>query len=348
MGARSCGGLAFALTLGAASAAFADPAGVPTSLEPSTGSRVWLDWTNGPGTDGCVSRDGAAREVERTLGRRIFVSREEAERTLRVRLDHAEGPSRYSAHMTLRSARGLALGERDITIDSERCAGATDGFTLALSLMADLARTREEEEEAKEPPPAPPPPASSKAQPPPRAERRRREPWRGFIGLGPALTFGTNADWTPGLHVFGLVDPPGFVPLALSGLAAVRPLETPSGGTFWLSSTQVDAAVCLPSWREEQFELNGCLGPQATLHVGWGAGLMENRAGVSATFGGALRIYGAYALTRRLRLFATLGLAATPQKIDIETLDLAGEKRSVHETSTVRATSSIGVAIDIF
>lgn len=322
--------------------AFADP---PQAAPTST---VWLEWENGPGTDACISHDDAAKEVERTLGRRVFVPREEAERSLHVRLEHAESPSRYSAHMTLLSARGTPLGERDITIESASCAGATDGITLALSIMADLARTREEEEEAKTPPPTPPPPPSRSATPPSPVEKRNAPRWQGFVGFGPALTFDSNADFAPGLHVFGLVDPPGFLPLALSGLQTVRPFDTPLGGTFWLSSSQVDASVCAPSLRSGKFELDGCLGPQATLYVAWGSGLMENRSGVSAVFGGALRLYGTLSLTRVVRLFATLGLSATPTRIHVRTLDLAGQQMTIHETSTVTAVSSIGVALDIF
>ncbi|AKU97435.1 hypothetical protein AKJ09_04099 [Labilithrix luteola] len=329
--------------------ALADPA--PAHALEAT--RVWLDWETGPGTEGCISRDDAAKEVERTLGRRVFVAREEAERTLHVQLERAETPSRYSAHMTLLSARGTPLGERDITIESTSCAGATDGITLALSIMADLARTREEEEEAKTPPAMPPsPPVATTpppVRPPPRpAEKRNERRWQGFVGFGPAVTFDGNADFAPGLHVFGLVDPPGFLPLALSGLQTVRPFDTPQGGTFWQSTSQIDASVCAPSLRRGKFELDGCLGPQATLYVAWGSGLMENRSGVSATFGGALRVYGTVAVARGVRLFGTLGLSATPQRIDIKTLDLNGQKMSIHETSTVTAVSSIGVALDIF
>lgn len=253
--------------------------------------------------------------------------------------------------MTLLSARGTPLGERDITIETSSCAGATDGITLALSIMADLARTREEEEEAKTPPPTPPPPAVPAARPgapPPPVEKRNTPRWQGVVGFGPALSFDGNADFAPGLQVFGLVDPPGFLPVALSGLQTVRPFDTPLGGTFWLSSTQVDASVCAPSLRRGKFELDGCLGPQATLYVAWGSGLLENRSGVSATFGGAVRVYGAVSLTRMVRLFATLGLSATPTQIHIRTLDLAGQEMTIHETSTVTAVSSIGVALDIF
>lgn len=341
MSARSRGALALAFTtLGV----IAPTAGRAEGAAPD--ARVVLDWSRGAGAESCMSAEEAATEVERLLSRPVFAPPGNADRRLVVSIDRTSEPHGYRATMTLFAASGAPLGSREITIEAESCERATEAFTLALSIMADLPRTPEESPPPSKAPPAaghPPPP-----QPPPPPPPRRPPPARVQAGLGVAAAMETGARVSPGGHVVVLVEPTRFLPVLAGVLSTVRPYETFESRRAWLSSTRVEAALCLPPWRTRAFALFGCLGPEATIHIGWGTGFGEDRTGVSAAFGGVARAYARYALSSHLQLFATIAVAVTPQTLEVAFTDRTGTRRTAFKTSTVLPALTIGAAFDIF
>ena len=108
MRALFCRALALALVATSARSRAAEP----------TSARVWLDWSRGSGTEACLPAEEVVREVEELLGRRIFVARSEADRTLHVDVTHELDPSRYGAQMVLRSKTGHSLGTREFAIET--------------------------------------------------------------------------------------------------------------------------------------------------------------------------------------------------------------------------------------
>ena len=278
------------------------------------------------------------------LGRPVFAPREEADRVLRVAVEHTVEPNGYAAHMALFSASGEPLGAREIAIEAQACAEATEAFTLALSIMADLAQGLDE------PSPSPPPPPKD-TPPSPRPVAlphvpARSEPWKLQLAAGPAVVVETTPTVAPGGHLFAVVEPPTLWPVMLGALSSLRPHSARENKQFWLSSTRIDAALCLPRQHARRFSVLGCLGPQMTVLAAWGSGFGADRSGLSATFGGVVQGHASYALTRNLHAFATIALAGTPQQITVAFTDRAGAQRTAFETSTVSATMSIGIAFE--
>ncbi|OJY22514.1 MAG: hypothetical protein BGO98_19705 [Myxococcales bacterium 68-20] len=322
--ALSCRALALALVATAA----------PSRAEEPTSARVWLDWSQGRRTEACLPPEEVVRDVEQLLGRRVFVPRSESDRTLHVDVTHYVEPSRYAAQMVLRSKSGRSLGTREIVIETSTCDDASEAFVLAISMLADLPRTAEEV--ASEAPPAPP-----QALP---------EPWRLQARLGPALALDGSGSVAPGAHVSAMLSPPGVWPFGLGALSTLRWSSPTPATRYVLSSTSFTATVCLPPHRdrERRLEVTGCAGPQATFHIGSGTGFAVDRTAVRTTLGGELQVYGGYALSPSIRLFAMLGLAATPQQVEIVFQDPAGNPRRVDLASHVTVSASIGLAFDIF
>ncbi len=323
MRALSCRALALAVVATAA----------PSRAEEPTSARVWLDWSHGRGTETCLAAQEVVRDVEQLLGRRVFVARSESDRTLHVDVTHDVEPSRYAAQMVLRSKSGRSLGTREIVIETSTCEDASEAFVLAISMLADLPRTAEEAA-SEAPPPAPP-----QALP---------EPWRLQARLGPALALDGSGSIAPGAHLSAMLSPPDVWPFGLAALSTLR-WSSPTGATrYVLSSTSFTATLCLPPHRGRRFEVTGCAGPQATLHVGSGTGFAVDRTAVRTTFGGEVHVYGGYALSPAIRLFAMLGLAATPQQVEVVFYDPAGNPRRVDLASHATLAASIGLAFDIF
>lgn len=282
------------------------------------------------------------------LDRPVFAPREEADRVLRVAIEHTVEPNGYAAHMALFSASGEPLGAREIAIDARTCAEATEAFTLALSIMADLAQALDE---PSPPPPAPPPLPPKDTPPSPRPIAlpnvpTQSERWKLQLAAGPAVVVEPSPTVAPGGHLFAVVEPPKLWPVMLGALSSLRPHSARDDKEFWLSSTRIDAGLCLPRQHARRFSVLGCLGPQMTVHAAWGSGFGADRSGLSATFGGVVQGYASYALTRNLQAFTTLALAGTPQQITVAFTDRAGTQRTAFETSTVSATLSIGIAFE--
>jgi len=321
MRALFCGALA--LALGAAAA--------PARGDDSKSARVWLDWSHERGTEGCLPPEDIAREVEELLGRRIFASRSESDRTLHVDVTHEVDPARYIAQMILRSKAGKALGTREIVIETSVCQDASDAFVLAISMLADVPRTPEETTGG------PPPPV-----------RTGRPPWHMRAAVGPALSIDTNGAVSPGGHGAATLSPPSRWPFGLAVLSTVQSSALPGARRSTLSSTALAVIACLPSHQVQKLELMGCIGPQMTVHVGSGSGFPTSRTGAKATYGGMLQAYGVYAIGPAVHPFAMVALAATPQQVDVVFTDPSGAPHDVHLTSNVSFAASIGIAVDIF
>ncbi len=323
MRALSCRALALALVATAA----------PSRADEPASARVWLDWSQGRGAETCIAAEEVVREVEQLLGRRVFVPRSESDRTLHVELTHEVDPSRYGAQMVLRSKSGKSLGTREIVIETSTCEDASEAFVLAISMLADLSRTAEE--------------TASEARP---APAKTPEPWHLQARLGPALALDGSGSVAPGAHLSAMLSPAHAWPFGLAALSTVRSSSPTTSTRYMLSSTTFTATLCLPPHRDRgrRFEVTGCVGPQATLHVGSGTGFAVDRTAVRTTFGGELQAYGGYALSPTIRLFAMLGLVATPQQVEVVVQDAAGNPRRVDLASHATVAASIGIAFEIF
>ncbi len=323
----------------------------PSRAEEPTSARVWLDWSRGTGTEACLPPEDVVREVEDLLGRRIFVPRAEADRTLHVDVTHEIDPSRYGAQMVLRSKTGRSLGTREFVIETSTCQDASEALVLAISMLADLPRTAEETA-SEGPPPAKMPPAKTPIakMPPEETPPATPKPWHLQARVGPAAALDGSGSVGPGAHLSAMLSPPDVWPLGMAALSTVRWSSPTPGTRYVLSSTTITAALCLPPHHDRgaRLELTGCVGPQATVHVGSGSGFAVNRTSVQTTFGAELQLYGSYTLSRSIRFFAMLGLAGTPRQVEVVFRDPSGNPRRIDLASHVTAASAIGLALDIF
>ncbi len=324
MRALSCRALALALVATVA----------PSRADEPTRARVWLDWSQKRGTETCIGTEEVVHDVEQLLGRRVFAPRSESDRTLHVDVSHDVDPSRYGAQMVLRSKAGKSLGTREIVIETSTCEDASEAFVLAISMLADLPRTAEETASETRPEPA----------------KTAPEPWHLQARLGPAIALDGSGSVAPGAHVSAMLSPPFVWPFGLSAMSTMRWSSPTPTTRYELSSTTFAATLCLPSYRDRggRFEVTGCAGPQATLHVGSGKGFAVNRTAVRTTFGGELQAYGGYALSPAIGLFAMLGLAATPQEVEVVVQDSAGSPRRVDLASHATVAASIGLTLHFF
>jgi len=331
----------------------------PSRAEEPT--RVWLDWSPGAGTETCLAPDAIEREVEALLGRSVFVSRGEADRTLHVDVTHEREPSRYGAHMVLRAKTGRSLGTREFVIETSACRDASEALVLAVSLLAELPRTEEESVATTLTPAATPTPstaptpattsAPTPAKTPTTAPRAKRpSPWRMQARLGPAVAVDGSGALSAGALVSTMLSPPDVWPFSVIATSRLRWSSPMPEARYVLSSTALSAALCVPPQRQDhgRMTLTACAGPQATLHVGSGSGFGVDRTSMQMTFGGELHAIGDYALTPSLRLFVMLGLAASPRQVEVVVRDAAGAPRRIGVASHVTATSSIGLAFEIF
>jgi hypothetical protein len=300
--------------------------------------KVFLDWSAGADAESCITREQVIADVEAILGRRIFAARSEADRVLRVDVDGTP-PAKVTGQILLLSAGGVSLGARELSVQSEDCKDVASALTLALSIMADLPRTAAERAAMPKSSLAPPPRSAPQA-PPPR--------WHAAVGLGPTGSLDSNADVAVGGQATLVVVPPRFLPFSVTVINAVRSSSTPRGMAYTLSSTTVAPAVCTPAWSRGRFAALGCLGPDLTLHIGWGAGFTESHAGVSSTVGGLLHTYAAYSFAHGWR--AVLGVAATasPQRVSLAFTDQQNVSTTFYRTPIVAVFTTIGVAADLF
>ncbi len=289
---------------------------------------VFLEWTRAPGAETCLSRDELIEDVEVTLRRRPFAPRAAAERVLRASIARSQGEVGWTAHIALSTAGGEALGARDITIRNESCAEASEAIVLALSLMVELPITTAEIAARR------------------RSDEARR--WHLEAHLGPGIGIDDTVTPMPAAGL-GLVLRPGHTwPFALDVVASLSTGLGSQQSRFWLANTMLGLSVCPVSASWSKVRLSGCAGPEITTFTGWGHGFAKNRLGLSSTVGAWVRSQATYELSGPLRAFASLGVAATPQQLELTFADPQGVERRLHRTSFVTAFGAVGLAVDFF
>lgn len=217
--------------------------------------RVALEWTHSPGATRCISPEELlsrtrARVLADTL---LTLDREEADFVVVGRIEpRADG---FRTTLVLRDAAGRPLGERTIDAAVGSCRALDRSLVLALVLLVETPRVRaaargEATEGGSEiAPPSgvenlDPPSGSASGGPPvssvdagsrsetPAAEARAvslgpprrispppRRPWKLDLGLGASAVGGFVPRPTVGPTFSVVLEPPGFIPIALRGAA---------------------------------------------------------------------------------------------------------------------------------
>ncbi|MBX3269037.1 MAG: hypothetical protein KF729_02180 [Sandaracinaceae bacterium] len=223
-----------------------------------------LSWVRLEGAGECVASSALARAVEARLGRSVFVSAAGAGVAVEGRAERTSGG--WRAVIDVVDADGARLGERTLESAEPTCAQLGELAAVTIALMIDPL-TAPEPEPAREPAPDP--------EPEPRVIVRTVEVpvpvevstpaprWRvevdatlvGSVGVVPTPMVG-------GLSTL-LVEPPGFVPIAIEGaLFPFSRADTANGHADFLH-VHAGLQIC-PLWvRERGLALHGCVGADA-------------------------------------------------------------------------------------
>lgn len=219
-----------------------------------------LSWVRMPGAESCASSAALAQAIEERLAREVFVSAANADLAVEGRAER-EGTT-WRAVIMVSDADGTMLGERTLTSDRESCDDLLRVVAVAVALMIDplTAPPPEEEREpevvvrevVREVPvevPVPAPPAPG---------------WRVEIDSAIAGTIGLLPTGALGGVTTIIVEPPGFIPLALEG--AIVPwarADDGAGGYADFLHVHAGLMICPLGIRERGLALHGCVGADA-------------------------------------------------------------------------------------
>lgn len=298
-------------------------------------SLVFLEWTRGPGAEACLSESELIEEVEVSLRRHAFTERSRADRVLRAQIQQSDASPRWRAQIGLSTARDRSLGGREITIDSESCDEASESLVLALALMIDL----------------PPTPAEIEERRTKKEEEESAASWHLSGGLGPSAAVDSSPSVRGGAHASLVVTAGRFWPVVADAFFWVQSATGGAGSdprSFWLARSMLGVGICPVTIQGARLGVAACIGPQAELVTGWGAGFAKDRVGLAVAFGGLAQSSVTYRLGRHVRAVGTLGVAATPQRVDFTFLDERGVERPLHRTSPVNGVGSFRLAVDFF
>lgn len=247
-----------------------------------------LSWIRLAGADACVSTQELARDVEKRLGRAVFVSPAQADVSVEGHIEADSPAAGFRATITLRDATGALRGTRELKRKDVSCTEMREPLALIIAVMIDPdAALRDKGKQVEEPAPLvdvtphvtgkdATPRAQEPASPPPPTAA---PPWHFDGGASLAGSVGLLPNVGVGLSAGGLLEPPGFVPLQGFGAAWFdndAPADGGSGvGTFSLLSAGV--GICPLRARGERLFAYACVNGHGGLLTSRGAGFDQVR-----------------------------------------------------------------------
>jgi hypothetical protein len=244
------------LLLFAPDAAAQDVSGEPRERTSS------LSWVRMPGAESCASSAVLAQAIEARLGRRVFVSAADADLSVEGRAERTDDG--WRATLVVTEANGAVLGERTLESELEPCDELGRLVALTVAVMIDPLTAAEPQPEPEPEPqiivrevrvPVPVPAPVPEAPPAPR--------WRVEIDSAVAGTIGLLPTGAIGGVATVIVEPPGFIPLALEG--AIVPWARAESAAGYADFLHIHAGlqICPLGLREQGLALHGCLGADA-------------------------------------------------------------------------------------
>jgi hypothetical protein len=130
-----------------------------------------LGWTRLAGGEPCIGPRDLALDVEKALGRRVFVSAARAARSIEGRIGPRLGGG-WAATVQVIDADGTVAGTRELSTDGAGCRELDETITLSVALLVDASASAG-------PDAVPEPGPGAKAAAPPRgaAPKPRRDEW---------------------------------------------------------------------------------------------------------------------------------------------------------------------------
>jgi hypothetical protein len=222
-----------------------------------------LEWRRDPGAEGCIERQALIEAVEARLSRNVFEGDGE------IRVAGRIGPGRaggWQARLTLATAKGQALGKRELTTPAADCSALDDSLALVVALMVDVpvseVRARDEAAERKRAELAPTPSPTPLAIP--RKTHAPRAAWSWDVSVQATAAVGLLPGIAPGVRAgLGVMPPAPKFELEFSYFFETRAEAGASGSAFSLLA--VGLHVCPLELPVGAALVRGCIGQQA----GW-------------------------------------------------------------------------------
>ena len=98
-----------------------------------------LEWRTPSGSN-CIAAEELSAAVEARLGRTLFAAKGRADVHVTGSITEADG--KWLVRMTLTSAQGEPMGERELESESRDCSALDDSLALVLAVMLDIPKTR--------------------------------------------------------------------------------------------------------------------------------------------------------------------------------------------------------------
>lgn len=229
-----------------------------------------LSWARTAGAESCIGIRQLAQEVERLLGRRVFVSASRSELVVEGHVERTAQPAVWHVVLAVSDAEGRALGARELDSREKSCRSLDDALALAVALMIDPNAVLL----AGQPPPAPsaPPPQATPeveptcvcepakpckpAQP---SDPSEEKPWHGSVRAGLLLGWGLVPQVGVGLLSTATLEPPGFIALEGSFGALMEQEEEVAGASGAFSLQYFGVAACPLAYHHDRFDLSTCV-----------------------------------------------------------------------------------------
>jgi hypothetical protein len=302
-----------------------------------------LAWSRAQEADGCAYAKDIQLAVERRLARKVFVSREVADRLLVGRVGRGRGT--FEAELVLQDEGGRRIGSRKLTSHAPSCQAMTADIALIVALLVDLPKETVEltlpapasEPIVARPAPVQPTPVPDSKSPPDSA------PSHVDVGAFAMAGYGLFPDLHGGGGLSGALSVP-HAPTFEFGLKATLPTETTQAGPgarFFGASSHLLA--CLTIARPAGFELGSCAGAELGLLQVEGVRISQPRSSVQPLFNALADVRWLMPLGGGL--FAQVGVGGTAvlrrDSFTYETAD--GARSEVHRPAAVVPTAQIGL-----
>ncbi len=320
-------------------------AGAVAHAEPAPPVRAELEWRRAPGAAHCMDAASLRKAVESRLGRRVFVSRDQADVVVRGRLEPSARGQGWTAELTLQSAAGQPMGKRTLNTRADDCSALDASLALIVALMIDIPREE-----------LPPPPAKSTPPPPtprttpiqvPRETPAPRRPW-GFEGdVRATLGLGLMPGVALGVGVGVAVQPPGFWFTELDGeLWATRRASSPegrSGSDFSLAS--VALYLCPLSLGYSRLRVQGCVGQRVGRLVAQGFGFDRDQREPRVVYNPGMRARLSARLVGPLVLGAGVGVEVPLTRDRFVATRADGTVQELYRMAPVAGTAEIVLGV---
>lgn len=331
---------------GATGAAVLSLAGHAFSLTPIASASLTV--TRDPPSESCMSSKALERAVEERLGRDVFRPSGEE---IAVSVGFSREASEFVAVITLRDAKGRALGVREIRSSARHCSALDESVPLVVALLVDAPPDPPEPEPVQAPlgevapPPKPPEPPRPIRLSIPSATHAPRAPIRWELNLAAVGSLGMLPNLGAGLELGFGADIPALTRLRafVGGYLPNRERRPGTASGVELSLFRAGLELCPVESASGAFVAVACVGQVLSRVQADGFGFYENESGTRIQFGlraGAAAMLG---VGGGLHLRAGLAVEVPLQRTHYAFRSVEGQREFLYRSAPFGGSGELGV-----